>query len=206
MPIRVAIANDFELIVSGLARMLESNPDIEIVDTVVGGAPRVTPIDVVLLDTYGHPNNATERLGELVRAPWIRTVAVFSFHAGRAQVESAISAGANSYLSKGLNAEQLGDALIRTAKGEDVVIPAEARIDGIPWPGRARGLTERESEVLALLAQGASNRELATILGISEHTIKAHLKKIFVKLGFTNRAQAAAFAHTDGEFARRILP
>jgi NarL family two-component system response regulator LiaR len=204
MPVRIAIVNDYELIVSGLARMLEPHPEIEIVDTAVCSVPRETPIDVVLLDTYGHPNDGLDRLAELVHAPWIGSVAVFSFQTGQARVDAALEAGANSYLSKGLDATQLADALLRTAKGEEVVIAGDARFDGGAWPGRSRGLTERESEVLSLLAQGTSNHGLAQVLGISEHTVKAHLKKIFSKLRFTNRAQAAAFAHTDPEFARRV--
>lgn len=95
----------------------------------------------------------------------------------------------------------MADAIRRTARGERVVAVPAATLGDRGWPGRSRGLTARESELLALLGQGATNKAIARATGVSENTVKTHLRRIFAKLGFVNRAQAAAFVHGDPEFA-----
>jgi DNA-binding NarL/FixJ family response regulator len=201
-PVTVGLANDYELVVKGLAALLAPFDDLEIVELNVRG-PLHQHVQVVLLDTYGEPMDSTFRLRELVNDPRAGRVAVFTFDTRPERVQRFLAAGASGVLSKALDGRGLVEALRRLATGEQVVIAPHGRIDGGNWPGRDLGLTERESEVLAFLAMGPSNRRLAELAGVSEHTVKSHLKRIFAKLGVSNRAQAVAFAAADPSFVRR---
>jgi two-component system, NarL family, response regulator LiaR len=200
----VAIVNDFEIVVAGLGEMLRPFPDLRIVEA----STNVTPergADVTLFDSYGHFGAGPDRIAALAADGTSGKVAVFTFQLTPTAVDEALQAGATSVLSKGLSAQQLAEALRRTAAGDQIVLAQSGRLaDGARWPGREVGLTERESEVLALMASGLSNRELAARLGISEHTVKVHLKHIYAKLGFRSRAQAAAHSATDPAFTRHM--
>jgi two-component system, NarL family, response regulator LiaR len=202
--VHVAIVNDFELVVAGLNEMLRPFDDLRVVEASVNHTPQ-QQADVTLFDSYGHFGTGPERIAALAADAESGNVAVFTFHLTPTAVDEALHAGATSVLSKGLSASQLAEALRRTARGERLVLAQSGRLaDTARWPGREVGLTERESEVLALMASGLSNRELAVRLGISEHTVKVHLKHVYAKLGFRSRAQAAAHAATDPAFTRRV--
>jgi DNA-binding NarL/FixJ family response regulator len=201
-PVKVGLANDYELVVKGLAALLAPFDDLEIVELNVRG-PLHSNVEVVLLDTYGEPMDSTLRLRELVNDPRAKSVAVFTFDTRPERVQRFLASGASGVLSKALDGRGLVEAIRRLATGEQVVIAPHGRNDGANWPGRDLGLTERESEVLAFLAMGPSNRRLAELASVSEHTVKSHLKRIFAKLGVSNRAQAVAFVAADRSFVRR---
>jgi DNA-binding NarL/FixJ family response regulator len=203
LPIRVAVLNDYEVVVAGLAAMLARFPDrVQVCEPVLRGEPVPDDdVDVVLYDTYGRANGSASTIELLAGTDGIGAVAVFTMVVTDDVVHDALSAGARAVLSKGLTGEELVDALVRIARGEEVVRGLGA-VDrdhpgggGIEWPGREVGLSLRESEVLALLADGRSNREISTALYVSEQTVKSHLKSIYRKLGVTNRTQAAGWAH-----------
>ena len=111
-------------------------------------------------------------------------------------------AGARGVLAKSETAEALVHALFAIDGGEVVVSSVFHRPRGYLWPGQDLGLTARESEVAAFLAQGLSNREMAEALSISEHTVKSHLKAIFQKTGVASRGQAVARISDDLRFRR----
>jgi DNA-binding NarL/FixJ family response regulator len=195
--IRVAVANDYEIVVAGLAAMLDSHHDLDVVDMfIVGEDSPSEPIDVVLYDTFGRDSVDQDQLKQLVSTPLVRHVVVFTLSWAEALTESALKQGASGVLSKALNGEELADRLRKIVEGTPVVSPPpHGRIasgTGRDWPGRSFGLSERESECLVLLAAGLRNAEIARSLYVSEDTVKTHLKRAYRKLEVGNRAQATS--------------
>ena len=194
-PIRVALTNDFELVVAGLARMLDKFPErVAVLDTAIQGEDVDRRVDVALFDTFGHVGNGFDEIERLVKEPAIQRVAVFTWQFGRALVDRALAIGCTGYLSKALDAEQLVTALERVARGhqvvsDDPVLDRHTSPDR-GWPGRTDGLSERESEVLVLIAEGLSNLDIARSLSISPNSVKAHIRSGYRKLGVSTRAQA----------------
>jgi two-component system, NarL family, response regulator LiaR len=207
--VRVALANDYEIVVAGLSALLAPfAPRVEIVDFVLlsrGGARRrIKPVDVVLFDTFGRPGLGLADVKRLHDNPGVARVAVFTWQHSPRLVGEALRVGAAAYLSKATTAEELVEQLERIARGETIVsthFGGRVGEGSLQWPGRARGLTARESEVLALLAAGHRNADIAAALYVSVDTVKTHLRSIFRKLGVTNRAQAVASALTEPSFA-----
>lgn len=201
-PRRVAIVNDYDLVVRGLAALLDPFRDrLRVVELDVGRTPR-SPVDVALFDTYGHPRNGLDRVRLLAGDLRIGVVVVYTWAITSEQCEAAIAAGARGVIAKSEPAEALVHALLAIDDGELVVSPIFRRPQGYTWPGHDFGLTARESEVAAFLGEGLSNREMADALSISEHTVKSHLKAIFQKVGVGSRAQAVARIAGDPRFRR----
>ena len=116
-------------------------------------------------------------------------------------IESARAQGVHGYLSKALPARDLVAALEAIHAGEIVISepPARARtLNGLNWPGRNEGLTDRESEILALITQGKSNAEVAALTFLSPNTVRAHVAHLLAKIGVHNRAAATEFALRQG--------
>ncbi|MGD9705245.1 MAG: DNA-binding response regulator [Acidimicrobiia bacterium] len=194
-PARVALTNDFELVVAGLARMLEPFADrVVVVDVPLRGAPVSVPVDVAMFDTFGHPNSGYDEILRLRSDPNVAHVAVFTWEFESQVVQRALEMGVTGYLGKNLTAEQLVDALERVARGERVVTESPATDRHAPpgrrWPGREAGLSERESEVLILIAEGLSNIEIGEALHVSVNSVKSHIRNGYRKLGVRTRAQA----------------
>jgi DNA-binding NarL/FixJ family response regulator len=205
--------NDYELVVAGLARLLEQFPDrVEVVETLVIGEPIETPVDVALYDTYGRTGVSAAALRTLVAMENVGAVAVFSLHLTPDFIAEGRLAGAAGFISKALTGEQIVDALERVAVGEQVIampLPSEPEaLAAIDWPGRDQGLTERESEVLVLAAEGLSNREIGAALYLGYETVKSYLRDVYAKLGVRNRVEAANWVRDSGAFNRmsRQLP
>jgi two-component system, NarL family, response regulator LiaR len=204
--VRVAAVNDYELIVAGLARLLSQFPDqLEMCDAVVVGEPIKLPIDVALYDTYGRVGIAAPALRTLAETPGIGRVALFSLDLSPDLISEGRSAGATGFISKGLSGPEIADAIVRIAQGEAFVAatvspgPTSAELD---WPGKGDGLTERQSQVLVLAAEGLSNREIAAALYLSPETVKGYLRQAFVRLGFRNRVEATNYVRRSGGFVR----
>jgi DNA-binding NarL/FixJ family response regulator len=204
--ISVALVNDYDIVLAGLALMLEPFRDqIRVVDRAVDRTP-ARPVQVSLFDTYGEVSGQVERIGELVSDPLAGAVVVFSFGGNEPLIRDALAAGAAGFVAKTVTARQLADAIVAVAAGRRVVLtpPAHRHLDtGLAWPGRHRQLSGRESELLVLLRQGCSNREIASRLYLSENTVKTHLRRLFTKLGVSNRTQAAIAARDDEAFHPR---
>src|SRR5437764_4995269 len=151
-PLRVAVANDYEIVVEGLAAMLDRFHDIAAVDLVMGGEELSDdPIDVVLYDTFGREGVFSDQLASLLATPSVRYVAVFTLTWADALTRSALERGVRGVLSKGLDRDALADGLREIADGRVVVMPpagASRHAGGDrDWPGRTFKLSERESEV-----------------------------------------------------------
>jgi len=206
-PIRVALTNDFELVVAGLARMLDDFEErVDVVDTSIQGEAVDRRVDVALFDTFGHVSSGIDEIERLVKEPSVHRVAVFTWQFERSLVDRALAKGCTGYLSKALDARELVSALERVARGHQVVSdnPLLDRHTSPErsWPGRADGLSERESEVLVLIAEGLSNLEIAQSLNISPNSVKAHIRSGYRKLGVATRAQAVR-AVLDRNMVRR---
>ena len=132
-------------------------------------------------------------------------VAVVSLDFPTAMVADARALGVRSFISKTLTGVDLADAVVDAARGREVVATGSSRGEADParlWPGRHEGLSERESQVLVLCAEGLSNRQIAEALYVSVDTVKSHLRRAYQRLGIHNRAQAATYVHTSGAFVR----
>ncbi len=201
----IALVNDYELVLRGVADMLRPFRDrIDVVELDVDRNPD-SRVDVALFDPYGRPGFGLDRVSSLTRDPNVGTVAIYTWRLTAEQRDAAIAAGAHGIIAKSTPAADLVEALIQIGAGREFV-SSEFGIDrSPPWPGHDFGLTLRESEVAALLADGLSNKEIALALWISEHTVKTHLKAIFLKTAVTSRAQAMVRIGGGPEFARRRI-
>jgi two-component system, NarL family, response regulator LiaR len=214
-PIRVLIVDDHQVVRRGLRTFLELQDDIEVVGEAANGraavdeASRLCP-DVVLMDLMMPELNgieATRRIKELSQG--VGVIALTSY-AGDDQVLPALEAGACSYLLKDVSPEELVEAVRAAHRGEARLHPdalrtvMEAAMGARPGEaGREQdtppdGLTERELEVIALVADGLSNREIADAFVISEKTVKTHIGHILAKLGLKDRTQLAIYALRNG--------
>lgn len=196
--LRVAIANDFPIVVEGLGAMLAKEPDIEVVAMfVVGESEPPAPIDVVLYDTFGRQCVDLDQVASLVSSPHVHHLAIFTLSWADALVEDALRSGATGVLSKALSAADLAKHLRAVSEGQTVIAPPPAGRassgSGRDWPGKTLGLSERESETLVLLASGLRNADIAAALFVSEDTVKTHLKRAYRKLSVANRVQATSF-------------
>jgi DNA-binding NarL/FixJ family response regulator len=210
--IKVALLNDYEVVVAGLASMLSTFGDqVEVVDASTSQPTEDGVVDVALYDSYGRPGLDLDRVSALVHQENVRNVAIFTFDFHERLIADAFEQGVTGYLWKGLPGTQLVDALVRIAQGERVVSesrPPTHPLDApeLAWPMRARGLTARESEAVALLVRGLRNREIASAMYVSVDTVKTHLRNVYRKLEVRNRAEVVAKALADPDFSRRREP
>jgi NarL family two-component system response regulator LiaR len=198
--IRVALVNDYEIVLQGLRALLRPYaPGIRVVELDVQTTPD-SVVDVTLFDTYGEATAIRERVEHLASDATNGAVIVFSFSDDLAFANSLVRAGAQGFISKAIPATQIVDGIRAAARGERVTLversPQATISPELRWPGREVNLTERESELLALLPTGMTNRELAGHLYLSENTIKTQLRGLFSKLDVRNRVQAVAVART----------
>jgi two-component system, NarL family, response regulator LiaR len=197
-PTRVALVNDYMIVLEGLRALLRSSePKIQVIELDVRKRPR-RGVDVTLLDTYGDLESLSERVRSLGADPSNGAIVIFSFSDRLEAVRRSMRAGAQGFISKAVPRQQIIDGIQAAARGDRVVLTQRsqhAQIDeALRWPGREAGLTERESEILSLLSTGMTNRELGRHLYVSENTIKTQLRSLYAKLGVRNRAQAASLA------------
>lgn len=204
---KVLLADDHRIVREGLRWMLDGESDIEVVAEASDGADMLRQldeieVDIVLLDVRMPDVGGLDALERLTRATPARGAPKFivlSMHGEPAYVRRAIELGACGYLLKKATRDELLAALRRVAAGGGYVQEelTAGLLDWIanPEPAAAVGqLTDREREVLAFVAQGLSNRQIAAQLEIGEATVKTHLEAVFERLGVPNRAAAVAEA------------
>jgi DNA-binding NarL/FixJ family response regulator len=203
-PIRLLIADDHPVVRNGLRGAFADDPGIAVVGEVPDGRQAVDRavrggVDVVLMDLRMPVLDGVEATAELrERAPEVRVLVLTTFD-GEADVLAAVAAGATGYLLKDAATDELAAAVRAAYRGEAVLAPAAAGhlMGQVRRPAPAV-LTARELEVLALVAAGASNREAARRLFISEASIKTHLLHVYGKLGVRDRAAAVGEAYRRG--------
>ena len=203
--IRVAVVDDHTIVRNGLVSLLGAHADLEIVGAVGDGEAAVALCveklpDVVLMD-LSMPGvggiEATRRIVE--EAPGVQVVVLTSFM-DRERIVDALSAGAIGYLLKDAEPDELIRGIHTAARGESPLDPRAARtmLGAQRTPDPLDALTEREREVLALVADGLPNKQIGRRLEISEKTVKAHLTSIFRTIGVTDRMQAGLWARRHG--------
>jgi NarL family two-component system response regulator LiaR len=205
-PIAVLIADDHPFVRHGLRTFLETLDDVEVVGEAGNGAEaveqaaRLVP-DVVLMDLVMPELDGVEATRRIrAESPTTKVIVLTSFDADE-QVFPAIKAGAAGYLLKDVRPAELAEAVRKASRGEALLAPSVAaklmqEVAGDRSP--AAGLTERELEVLRLIARGLSNKMIARELVVSEKTVKTHVSNILAKLHLTDRTQAALYAVREG--------
>ncbi len=205
--IRILIADDHPVVLDGLVAILETQPDFEVVAQATGGEDAVHKFnahrpDVVLLDLEMPDVDGVEALRRMKAiAPDVRAIVFTAFDTDERIVE-AVKAGVQGYLLKGAPRDQLFNAIrVVNAGGsllQPVVVSKLMRQMQSPSADPDNPLTEREQEVLTLLAQGLQNKEIAARLAVTERTVKFHVSAILGKLAADNRTEAVALAAQRG--------
>ena len=209
-PIRVFITDDHAIVRNGIRAVLATEPDMEVVGEAENGrqaveaVPRLQP-DVVLMDLVMPEMDGIEAIARITAAmPEARILVLTSFAADD-KVFPAVKAGAMGYLLKESGADELLSAIRSIHAGDTSLHPAIARklLHEVSRPSRAgppteEPLTERELDVLRLVARGQSNREIAAELIISDATVRTHVSNILGKLHLASRTQATLYALREG--------
>jgi NarL family two-component system response regulator LiaR len=162
--------------------------------------PVITDVDVVLYDTFGQVQGAGIDLEDFVRDSGAKVV-IYSWNLRPDLVEKAIAGGASGYLSKVLTGPVIVEALERIMSGEIVILAGDhgTSVGGEgDWPGRSAGLSPREAEVVALIARGLSNEEIAERAYVSMSSVKSHIRSAYRKIGVERRTQAVLWAVANG--------
>ncbi len=214
--IRVVVADDHEVVRTGFAALLETQPDFTVVGTAKDGAEavqvgRAERPDVMLMDVRMPTMDGIEATRQLADggkdAPRILILTTFDLDE---YVYEALRAGASGFLLKDVTAERLFDAVRIIAAGEALLAPTVTRRliseftrmrpgQATRPPDRQLGrLTPRETEVLTLIAEGLSNPEIAGRLVVTEETVKTHVSRVLAKLGLRDRTQAVVTAYESG--------
>jgi DNA-binding NarL/FixJ family response regulator len=203
-PIRLLIVDDHPVVRDGLRGVFADDPDFQVVGEAADGAEALARVrrlgaDVALMDLRMPRMGGAEAIRRLREtAPSVRVLVLTTYDTD-SDVLPAIEAGAIGYLLKDAPREELLRAVRAAAKGEAVLSPAVARrLMGQVRKPPAEALSQRELEVLRLIAGGATNREAATRLFVSEATVKTHLLHAYEKLGVRDRAAAVGEAYRRG--------
>lgn len=204
--IRVLIADDHTILRQGLRLILAEDPTLTVVGEAANGMEAVTQAlkllpDVVLMDVKMPGISGIEATRRIRAAKPGIQILMLTVSDKDEDLLDALRAGARGYLLKNAEAGEVLTAIHRVYKGEAILPPSMAArvLDELVAPtGKREALSGREIEVIRLLAQGLSNKEIAKALSISENTVKTHVRHIFSKLDLRSRAEAAAYAVSSG--------
>ena len=211
--VRIVVADDQRSVRDGLALMLGLLPGIEVVAVAADGAEMLAATgqhhpDVVLVDLHMPVMDGIEATRRLTREYPGTAVVVLTTYADDTSILEALRAGARGYLTKNSGRTDIARAIHAAASGQSILDAAvqatvlEAAVSAPARPAPAAelpdGLTSREGDVLALIAQGLSNGEIAASLFLSANTVKTHINRVFAKTGSKSRAQAIRYAHDHG--------
>lgn len=215
---RVLVVDDQRVVREGLATVVGTLPDVEVVGLAADGAEAIALAaehvpDVVLMDLRMPGTDGIQATATIRNQTPGTQVVVLTTYADDESIVEALSAGATGYLTKDATRDDIRRALEAAVGGQGVLDPfvqarlleaaragvqAERDRPSAPRQPLPDGLTEREAEVLALIAQGRSNGEIASELYVAEATVKTHVNRILAKTGARDRTQAAAYAHRHG--------
>ncbi len=211
MTIRVVVADDQTAVREGLVLLLELLDDVEVVGSAGDGDEAVALVadrgaDVVLMDLRMPRRDGVSATRQIRAEHPATQVVVLTTYAEDADILTALTAGALGYLTKDAGRAQIAQAIRAAAGGQAVLDPEVQRkllvaAAGGPVPvatDAPDGLTPREMEVLRLIADGLSNREIASRLFLTEATVKSHINRLFAKTGVRDRAQAVQYAYRRG--------
>jgi DNA-binding NarL/FixJ family response regulator len=217
-PIRVLVVDDQVLVRAGFRMILEAEPDLVVAGEAGDGDEAVRAVgacrpDVVLMDVRMPGTDGIEATRRILGTPGreqLRVIMLTTFDMDE-YVYDALRAGASGFLLKDVPPEQLVDGIRAVASGESLLAPSitrrmiEVYLDrppAVPAPVALGALTPREREILALLARGLSNAEIAEQLFVSETTVKTHVARVLMKLDLRDRVQAVIFAYENDIVSR----
>ncbi len=213
MKIRIVLADDHAVVRDGLRKLLEMQNGFEVVGeaedgvTAVELAERLTP-DVVVMDVWMPRLSGIEATRRIARLPGTTRVLVLTMHKSRSHVEEALRAGAAGYVLKDAPATEVMAALAAVHRGECYLSASITQqvVDALAHPGTPESsplaaLTEREREVLQLIAEGLTSKEIATQLGVSLKTVEAHRANLMEKLDIHKVSGLVRFAIREGLIA-----
>ncbi len=190
-PIRVSLVNDYEIILRGLHAMLAPYRDrIVVIEHEVGGTPDARA-DVALFDTFAGRRDALRRAAQMVDEGLVDHVVMYTWDAVASFIEVARETGVSAVILKSVTGELLVEQLETAVRGEHIGLEESSRMN---QRGPGESLSLREQEVLALLALGLSNPEIAEELFLSVDTVKTYVRRVFSKLSVNNRTSAALLA------------
>jgi DNA-binding NarL/FixJ family response regulator len=197
-PVRIAIVDDYDIVVQGLARMFDPLKDrIEVVE-VSTNQPGVERVDIALIDSFAQTRDVNEVLAEANAERYV----FYSWSLQPELIETWARFGVVGFLDKRLTANELADALERIHRGESGVssadYPPSADVDLGDWPGRDHGLNAREAEVIALITQGMANDEIAELTYMSINTVKTYIRTAYRKMGVDSRTRAVLWGVDHG--------
>lgn len=200
-PITVALVDDYDVVLKGLAHLFDEYRDRVVVAEIDANAEVSDAVDVVLYDSFAQPEADHIEIAELLRNPRAGRVVVYTWNFHPDLVEVARNEGVHGYLSKTLSAAELVAAIEAVHAGEKVFSDQPRRAPSQPaldWPGKREGITDRESEILALITQGKSNAEVAQLTYLSPNTVKSYIRSVYRKIGATSRTQAVLYGVRHG--------
>ena len=206
-PICIALVNDYDVVVVGLAHLFDAYRHRIVVAELTANKSVVDDVDIVLYDSFAQPEADHDEIEVLIGHPRARKVVVYTWNFHDELIESALRKGASGYLSKTLAAKELVEALEAVHAGETVVSAPPKKAgssDDLDWPGRADGLTDRESEVLALITQGKSNAEIARLMFLSINSIKSYIRSCYRKINVDSRSRAVLWGVDHGMQLDRV--
>ncbi|MEO7268481.1 MAG: response regulator transcription factor [Knoellia sp.] len=191
-PVSVAVLNDHELIVRGVAAMLAPYPDLVEVVELDAGVPLKRAVDVTLYDTYTRTSFKGSDLDDLALNPLVGRLVLYTWVLTEELAASARARGVHAALPKSLDGLALASALVKVHGGlmDLVTMGEEPVISSQSWPGRDQGLTPRESEIIALVTSGLSNNEIAERTYLSINSVKSYIRSAYRTMGVLSRSQA----------------
>lgn len=201
--LRVALVNDYEVVLRGLQAMLAPEL-IEVVELDLRKPP-AQPVDIALYDTFAQEQSDGGQVVDLIRRRRANKVAIYSWNVDPYLIKRAEVIGASAYLSKALTGRALTAALLRVQREPAFVLSDKLPSDDTrqAWPGKSVGLTGRESEMLALITQGLTNQEIAERAYLSINSVKSYIRSAYRKLGISRRAEAVAWGMEHGMAPRQ---
>jgi DNA-binding NarL/FixJ family response regulator len=200
-PVTVALVDDYDIVLKGLAHMFDHYRDRVVVAEIDANMGISDLTDIVLYDSFAQPESDLSELSALVRNPRAGRVVMYTWNFQPELIRDALERGVSGYLSKTLPARDLVAALEAVHAGDVIVSDPPQRTGsapGLDWPGRREGITDRESEILALITQGKSNAEVAALTYLSPNTVKSYIRSVYGKIGVTSRTQAVLWGVGHG--------
>jgi DNA-binding NarL/FixJ family response regulator len=201
VPITVALVDDYDVVLQGVAHMFDQYRHRIVVTELDSNESVDNVVDIVLYDSFAQPESDQEEIRVLVGNPRARQVVVYTWNFRPDLIDSARRQGVRGYLSKTLPASELVTSLEAVHAGQVVISDAPPRarpVSGLQWPGRGEGLTDRESEILALITQGKNNADVAALTYLSPNTVKSYIRIIYRKINVASRTQAVLWGVSHG--------